>query len=429
MKILIVAYKFGTEKELGEHLGTYHYFIEIVRRLVASGHEIAVIAPWLSFSKKGSGGFDGVKVIRYYPPLWHKIWAFPFSRLLRFSYIWATQRQVLKFNKKEKPDAIFVWQARETGYAVARIKDKIKIPFVFRQITTWHWHFERGPKEIFGQRSWYKAIKNLGLGRLVDYLLNFLLDQKTQKRYAREIYQKADKVVFLSQVAAAEGLDMGLDNDKVDTLPVSIETDLFQPLNKKNDLRQKLGINGDKVILFIGRINFAEKGIGYLLEALPSIITEIPGVNLVIVGSGGETPRMMAMIKDLQIEKNVQLVGSKSFYQLIDYLNAADVFATPSVWMEAFGQVTIEAMACGLPVATSDAGASPEININNETGFVVPAKNKEALAEALTQILKDDQLAESFGREGRQRVLENYTYEVVIEKLLAIIQSIKNKTQ
>ena len=123
MKILIVAYKFGTEKELGEHLGTYHYFIEIVRRLVASGHEIAVIAPWLSFSKKGSGGFDGVKVIRYYPPLWHKIWAFPFSRLLRFSYIWATQRQVLKFNKKEKPDAIFVWQARGSGYTVAD-KDK-----------------------------------------------------------------------------------------------------------------------------------------------------------------------------------------------------------------------------------------------------------------------------------------------------------------
>jgi len=104
MNICVVAYKFGTEKEIGEHLGTYHYFIEILRRLVKKGHQVFVIAPWHSFSQKGSQQVDGVKVLRYYPPLWHKVWAYPLSRFLPWWYIKATQRMVLGFNQKQKPD-------------------------------------------------------------------------------------------------------------------------------------------------------------------------------------------------------------------------------------------------------------------------------------------------------------------------------------
>ncbi|NMB48168.1 glycosyltransferase family 4 protein [Candidatus Kuenenbacteria bacterium] len=425
MKILIVAYKFGTEQELGEHLGTYHYFIEIARRLVKAGHQVCVLAPWLSFSRRGSRGFDGLRVIRYFPPLWNKIWAFPLNRFLRLWYLRATAHQVLKFTKKEKPDAVFVWQARETGYAVAQIKDKLNCPFIFRQITTWHWHFIRQPQEIFGQRSWYQQLRKIGLAKLTDYLLNFLLAQKSQKKYAQAIYRQADKVIFLSQVAAREGLAMGLPESKVAILPVCIETDLFQPLDKKLALRQELRLEGNKIILFIGRINFAEKGLGYLLHAMPQIVAEVPDVNLVIVGGGGETPKMEALIKDLNIKNHVQLVGQQPFAKLAKYLNAADVFAMPSVWMEAFGQVTIEAMACGVPVVTSDAGASPEININNETGYVVPAENADALARALMEILKSDELRDRFGARARGRVLGNYTYEVVIENLLKIISLTK----
>jgi len=421
MKILIVAYKFGTEQDLGEHLGTYHYFIEIARRLVRGGHQVCVLAPWLSFSRRGSRGFDGLRVIRYYPPLWNKIWVFPINRFLRFWYLRATAHQVLKFTKKEKPDAVFVWQARETGFAVARIKHKLNIPFVFRQITTWHWHFARQPRELFGRRAWYRLLQSLKLQPLADIVLRFLLDQKTQQKYAQAIYQKADRVVFLSRAAAAEGLTMGLSNGKVRILPVCIETDLFQPLDKKLALRQELGLKGNKIILFIGRINFAEKGLGCLLESMPRVISEIPTANLVIVGGGGETPRMQTLIEKLNLTAHVQAVGQKSFTDLVDYLNASDIFVMPSIWMEAFGQVTIEAMACGLPVVTSDAGASPEINLHGKTGLVVPAADSQALSEAIIQIFHDPELAKRLGRSARERVMAEYTYEAVIANLLDIL--------
>ena len=72
MKLLFVAYKFGTEKEIGEHLGTYHYFIETLRRMVKLDNEVYVLAPWLSFFRKGGTEVDGVQVIRYYPPFFNR---------------------------------------------------------------------------------------------------------------------------------------------------------------------------------------------------------------------------------------------------------------------------------------------------------------------------------------------------------------------
>jgi len=417
MKLCVVAYKFGTEEEIGKHLGTYHYFIEILRKLVEAGHDVKVVAPWLSLTKKGSTDFDGIKVIRYYPPMINKIWMYPCNRVIRYLYIKATQKKVLE---QKDADAIMVWQARETGYAVSQIKDKLPAQFIFRQITTWKWHFERTVDDVFGQKSLYKIFRAIGLKKIFE----ILLDQKTQKKYADVIYKKSDKVAFVSQVAADEGVEMGLDPNKVEIIPVSIETDLFKPLNKQEELRSELKIKGSKVVLFIGRINIAEKGIGVLLEAMPRVISQTSDVNLVIVGGGGETDRMKAMISELKINDKVQLVGRLPLEKLVEYINASDVMVVPSIWMETFGQVTIEAMACGVPVVTSDAGASPSINIDGQTGLVVPAKDSQKLSEAVVKLLNDDNLRQKFGQAARKRVEQNYTYEAVVNKLLEIINNV-----
>ncbi|MFA5022550.1 MAG: glycosyltransferase family 4 protein [Patescibacteria group bacterium] len=426
MKICVVAYKFGTEKEIGQHLGTYHYFIEILRQLVVAGHEVTVIAPWLSFKNKGSEDVWGIKVSRYYPPLWNKIWAWPINRLLRFWYIKATQNKVIKHVKQAQPQVIIVWQARETGYALAQIKDKLNVPLIFRQITTWQWHFKRSAAEVFGKSNWYNFFKNFGLDKLVDIGLEFLLDKKTQKKYAEKIYQQFDKIAFVSKIASQEGITMGLPESKVSILPVCIETEVFRPLNQKVELRQKLGLSNLETILFIGRINFAEKGIGHLVQALPEVISAVPNVQLVIIGAGGEYQRLTKLIADLKISEHIVLAGKKPFDQLVEYINAGDVFVMPSLWLETFGQVTIEAMACAVPVITFDTGASPEINIDNQTGLIVKEKTPAALAQAIIKLLKDNNLSKDLGSKARQRVLDNYTYQVVVNDLLAIIKQTEN---
>ncbi|PIS04805.1 MAG: hypothetical protein COT81_04630 [Candidatus Buchananbacteria bacterium CG10_big_fil_rev_8_21_14_0_10_42_9] len=420
MTICVVAYKFGTEKEIGEHLGSYHYFIQKMRVLVEKGHKVFVVAPWLSFTKKGSENIDGVKVIRYYPPMLNKAKVFPVNRIIRWVYIKQTQRQVLKLDQQENLDVVYVWQARETGYAISKIKSKLKAPFIFRQITAWHWHFNRPIQEILAHDTLFKIMAKLSRSLANQFGL-FLLDRKTHKKYADVIYEKADKIVFLSQAAIEEGKKLGLDESKAEIIGVAIEEDEFKPMHDKRSLRQKLGLDDKLTILFVGRVNFAEKGVGILLEASTQARKKINDFQLILIG-GGEDDKMKSEIDKLSIMEIAKPIGKKSFSELVEYINAADAVVVPSIWMEAFGMITIEAMSCGVPVITSDAGASPEININDETGFVVPKNNAEALSQAIVKMLKDKPMREKFGKQARERVLQNYTYEVLVNKFLNIVQ-------
>ncbi len=432
MKICVVAYKFGTEQEIGEHLGTYHYFIEKMRRLVKLGHKVYVVAPWLSFWRRGSVDVDGVKVLRYFPPSVNNPKIFPLNRLINLWYRVATQRMIRQLDAKLDLSVIYVWQSRLTGYAVAEIKSRLRAPFLFRQITAWQWHLRRTAAQVYGKRVWYRSF-------LDPFLEMIFLEKSLQRKYVKGIYAKADRVVFVSEAASKEGLDMGLEPSKIAVIGVGVEADLFRPQNleKKYDL------------LFIGRINFAEKGIGYLLQAMPEILNAVPDAKLGIVGGGGESQEMNGLIAQLGIKDHVELLGKKPFTELPKYLNESKVFVMPSVWMEHFGQVTIEAMACGVPVVGTNIGGTPEIvhpsltlPINGreahkgiplprgegqeegECGIIVPAKDSSRLAEAIVKLLQNDRLRERMGSAARKRVQENFIYEVLVNKFLELITSI-----
>ena len=390
MNTCVVAYKFGTEKEIGEHLGTYHYFIEKMRTLVRMGHKVTVIAPWLGFFKRGSVDIDGVKVIRYYPPL------HPF----RWWYIKATQKQVLRLDKEINLDVIYVWQARETGYAVAQIAHRLRAPFFFRQITAWEWHFQRG-----------------------------MPDQKAQMKFRDAIYDKAKKIVFVSRAASEEGLRAGLSPDKIEVIGIGVDSDVFAPDEKKQP-----GHN----LLFVGRINFAEKGIGVLLAAMAEIVKSFPDAKLTVVGGGGEIEKVKSEIERLKIDKHVILAGKKPFMELPRLINSADVFVVPSLWLEHFGQVTIDALSCGVPVVGTNMGGTPEIITpslsppvslreigGDEVGVLIPPNNPQALAEAVQFLIANPETARKLGKAGRQRVLENYTYEVLANKFLEVAKNVQ----
>ena len=110
---------------------------------------------------------------------------------------------------------VYVWQARETGYAVAKIKHRLGVPFIFRQITAWHWHFQRTPKDIFGEKPWYKFFYKIGMGGILNFKLKLLLGKKRQMKYAKAIYKNADAIVFLSKAAIREGKELGLDEAQI----------------------------------------------------------------------------------------------------------------------------------------------------------------------------------------------------------------------
>jgi len=116
-------------------------------------------------------------------------------------------------------------------------------------------------------------------------------------------------------------------------------------------------------------------------------------------------------------------------YNRIHEIHAiSDITVLPSIptknWMEQFGYILIEAMACGKPIVASRSGAIPEIVINNETGFLVEPGNINELAEKISLLISDNKLREKMGYKGRARVEKKFSYEVIIPKIKELYYSI-----
>jgi len=423
MKICVVAYKFGLPEEIGEHLGIYRYFLKELETLTQKGVAVFVVAPWLSWTKKGTSQIGQIKIYRTWPKLISLWWFFPFNRFLRFLYIWQTQRKILWLTKKEKIDLIYIWQARETGYAVAKIKAQLNQPVAFRQITTWQWNFKRTTREYFSHHFLQKLMNLPVLGKFFEKILEFLREVPTHQKFAQTIYRHCDKILVLSEGLKEEVLANNVPPSKIEIVPLAVETDIFKPLAKFDP--------ENKNIIYVGRLHLRKKGINDLLLAFQKVIKEIPKSKLYLVGGGTDSDieEIKKSIQELNLEKEVILVGPVPNKELPRYYALTQVAVVPSVWLEAFGRVAIEGMACGKPLVSTRVGGLAEINLDGETGLIVEPKNPSQLAEAILKILKNPDLAKEMSQKARERVEKFYTYEAVAEKLISIFKKLIKEYQ
>lgn len=174
------------------------------------------------------------------------------------------------------------------------------------------------------------------------------------------------------------------------------------------------------VIGTVSRIN-PVKGHRYLIEAMPKILANFPDVRLKIVGAGPLLDKMRALATSLGLDKAVEFTG------FVDDVHQArcsmDIFLLPSI-SEGFPLSIMEAMAAGLPVAASRVGGIPEIVRHGETGLLFPAKNPDAIAEAVIKMLTDFESSCRMGVRGRQRLMRLFTPEIYIEKLNSLYQEL-----
>lgn len=176
------------------------------------------------------------------------------------------------------------------------------------------------------------------------------------------------------------------------------------------------------LVVLVGRI--AEwKGQHIFLRAAASVLKQYPETRFWIVGAPlfGEHEyerSLHTLCEELGIVAQVDFLG---FREDVGYILAqADILVHASTLSEPFGQVVIEAMAAGKPIIATDGGALPEIVESGRTGLLVPMGSAEAMSRAITSLLADPVRAEEMGRQGRQRVLEQFTIMHTVNKVEAI---------
>ena len=214
----------------------------------------------------------------------------------------------------------------------------------------------------------------------------------------------------------------GFPKEKVFVIPNGIDTQRFQcSKEKRNQWRSQLGINSSAPVVGIVAALRPEKNHLLFVEAAAKVHRVMPEARFVIVGSGPEQPKIETKIQQLGLDQVVHLPGST--HDIPGALSMCDLFALTSD-NEASPVSILEAMACQLPVVSSDVGSVHESVIHGKTGFLVPPGDSEAVSKSWIELLSDSELRQTMGSNARAHVmnyssLESMTlgYTELIEKL------------
>ncbi|HEY7478625.1 MAG TPA: glycosyltransferase family 4 protein [Actinomycetota bacterium] len=209
-------------------------------------------------------------------------------------------------------------------------------------------------------------------------------------------------------------------------VPVSVlypgaDTQRFRPDLPTDDLRAELRLADRPVVVCVSRL-VRRKGQDVLIRGLDRIRRRVPDATLVIVGSGPDEGRLRALAAEAP-RGAVVLTGGVPEVDLPRYYALGDVFAMPcrtrlaGMEVEGWGNVFLEAAACGRPVVVGDSGGARESLVDGETGILVHGSAVEEVADAVATLLADPGLAAKMGDAGRERVLRSYTWPSIAATL------------
>jgi glycosyltransferase involved in cell wall biosynthesis len=241
-----------------------------------------------------------------------------------------------------------------------------------------------------------------------------------------ELVRKSDAIIA---ECPQDALDLrehyASDPSRVEIVPCGYDPAEFGPMERAA-ARQALGWPSERfTVLQLGRL-VPRKGIDTVVRALARL-REQAGVDahLYVVGGNADMPNEIATPEIARLRgiaagcgalEHVTFVGRRGRAQLREFYAAADVFVT-TPWYEPFGITPIEAMACARPVIGADVGGIRYTVVDGKTGFLVPPRDPDALADRLSRIARDPALGERLGQAGLERVHASFTWARVARML------------
>jgi D-inositol-3-phosphate glycosyltransferase len=247
------------------------------------------------------------------------------------------------------------------------------------------------------------------------------------RSYSR-LPDRADAVVVHSEFARAVMLEMGAMPNRVHVIPPSspCTPDALPP--SRTAARLALGIAlDDQVVLFFGFLK-PYKGLPVLLRSLPMLKPNVGSARLLIAGEVmGSRSGYERLIAELGISREVDWrPGFVPSARVVTFFSAADVVALPYIDASSSG-VLLTAYSCRRPVVASAVGGLPELVIPGETGLIVPPSDSPALAGALSELLRNRQLAEQMGARAFELSLERHTWPGMARRLDALYSELLHR--
>jgi colanic acid/amylovoran biosynthesis glycosyltransferase len=231
-----------------------------------------------------------------------------------------------------------------------------------------------------------------------------------------EIFVQSKAVHCVSEAIQKKAQLYGLDVTKARIIRPAVDPSFFIPCETSKPQR------GSFQVITTGSLIW-RKGYEYALMTIQKLKAAGVPVKYQIIGDGPERQRILYTIHDLGVENEVVILGKRTPEQVRDALQVADVFMLSSL-SEGISNAALEAMACSLPVVTTDCGGMREAVRDNVEGFVVPVRDWIAMANAIETLWHSPELQCRMGKAGRERILHEFQLEQQVDEFMRFYKAV-----
>ncbi len=238
--------------------------------------------------------------------------------------------------------------------------------------------------------------------------------------------QRATKIFSVADSLKRHVAALGIDSNKIQVVGNGVDADKFHPVDRAEARRDLDLPEGAPVLISVGGL-VDRKGYHRVIEILPLLLKEFPDLMYLIVGGacaeGNNRKQLEQQVADLSLQNHVRFLGPLPSEQLKSPLSASDLFVL-STANEGWANVFLEAMACGLPVITTDVGGNSEVVNDASLGTIVPFGDASALQLALS-----DALNKQWDKQAIRHYAEQNAWHHRVDTLVAEFKQIIEKTE
>lgn len=370
---------------LAKNDGQTVHVIELLESFKKNGHKIKILVPKRGFYH------DKILEIKYVPVINIPLFGFIINKIIFSFYLFFYR---ISFN----PDFIYI-RFEETFLEAIIISKILNLPIFI---------------EINGLPFEENKLSRLSICRLFFIRLTFFV-------YLR----LADRIIVVTEGIKREIVQRyKVSFSKIEVIPNGVNISLFQPLSSL-ECKKNIGLEENYLyVCFIGNLVWWQ-GLNYLIESAPLVLKKVPNVKFLIVGDGPLKEDLLELVKENGLIKSFIFVNKRPHREIPKYINASDICVCYKIPMKSgFSPLKLyEYMAVGKPVVVSDTGGFEMIKKNN-TGLLVEPKNSEKLAKALIKLLKNKELREKMGENGRRLVIKKYSWDIVTKKIINVFETL-----
>ncbi|MFM9065952.1 MAG: glycosyltransferase family 4 protein [Planctomycetota bacterium] len=261
--------------------------------------------------------------------------------------------------------------------------------------------------------------------------INTARDSRELTWLVKQVLRRADCLIANSVNTANLLLhDWQRPSSQVKVLHPGVDVERFQPAARNEQIRERLGWRGRRVVLIAGRLQ-RRKWQDQMIRAVSLLRERLPDLLCCLVGHGEDELYLRQLAADLQVTDRIQFRGEAADSELIECFQQCDLCALPNRQVgqdiEGFGMVLLEAQACGRPVLAGASGGTAETMRVGETGRIVPCDGPEELAEQVADLLSDPQRLDRMGAAGRAWVTEKFAWEALTVEAQSLFDELESR--